>query len=109
MNDDLNTSVALAAIFDLMREVNAAIDHDIVLRDNQKNLLALLERFDTVLGVLGTDNEEMLEEEIVRLIDERNQARKSRNFARSDEIRDLLAARGILLEDTKEGVRWKRK
>jgi len=109
LNDDLNTSVALAAIFDMMREVNAAIDHGSILADNQKNLLALIEKFDTVLGVLGEDEEEMLEDDITRLIEERNQARKSKNFARSDEIRDMLAAKGILLEDTKDGVRWRRK
>ena len=109
MNDDLNTSVALAAIFDMMREVNAAIDHGTILAENQKNLLALIERFDTVLGVLGGDEEEMLDDDIARLIEERNQARKSKNFARSDEIRDMLAASGIILEDTKDGVRWRRK
>jgi cysteinyl-tRNA synthetase len=109
LNDDLNTSVALAAVFDLMREVNAAIDHNQLRSENQKKLLALIDKFDTVLGVLGEDTEQMLEEEIVRLIEERNQARKSRNFARSDEIRDQLAAGGILLEDTKDGVRWRRK
>ena len=68
-----------------------------------------IDKFDSVFGIFGEIKEEILDSEIEKLITERQDARHSRNFARSDEIRDLLAEKGIILEDTKDGVRWKRK
>jgi cysteinyl-tRNA synthetase len=62
-----------------------------------------------VLNIFGTDADEMLDAEIQSLIDERQEARRRRDFTRSDEIRDALTARGIILEDTRNGVRWKRR
>ena len=61
-----------------------------------------------VLGIFGPEDDQLLDADIEALIEERQQARRDRDFARSDEIRDDLAARGIILEDTKDGVRWKR-
>jgi cysteinyl-tRNA synthetase len=61
-----------------------------------------------VLGIKALKKEEILDEEIERLIEERQNARKNRDFARADEIRDMLSKKGIILEDTREGVRWKR-
>jgi len=72
-------------------------------------VLDLTEKFDSVLGIFGEQKEEMLDTDIEALMAERQNARQQRNFARSDEIRDLLAEKGIILEDTKDGVRWKRK
>jgi cysteinyl-tRNA synthetase len=72
-------------------------------------LLDLLKRFDTVLNIFGTEQQDMLDSEIQNLIDERQESRRRRDFRRGDEIRDQLADRGIILEDTKDGVRWKRK
>src|SRR6266498_1730880 len=109
MDDDLNTSIALAAIHNLTREVNTALARKQVKQDNQRELLDLLGRFDSVLNIFGNEQSEMLESEIQELIDERQEARRRRDFIRGDEIRDQLAERGIVLEDTKEGVRWKRK
>ena len=109
MDDDLNTSVALAAIHNLTREVNTALARKQLREDNKRELLDLLKRFDTVLNIFGEDQREMLDSEIQSLIDERQKARHSRDFIRADEIRDELASRGITLEDTKDGVRWKRK
>jgi len=109
MDDDLNTSVALAVIHNLTRDVNTALTRKTLLDDNKRELLDLLKRFDTVLNIFGTDEREMLDGEIQNLIDERQEARRRRDFARGDEIRDELAGRGIILEDTKDGVRWKRK
>ena len=109
MDDDLNTSVALAVIHNLTREVNTALTRKKLLDDNKRELLDLLKRFDTVLNIFGTEEREMLDGEIQNLIDERQEARRRRDFARGDEIRDELAGRGIILEDTKDGVRWKRK
>ncbi len=109
MDDDLNTSVALAVIHNLTRDVNTALTRKKLHDVNKSELLDLLKRFDTVLNIFGTDEREMLDGEIQNLIDERQEARRRRDFGRGDEIRDELARRGIILEDTKDGVRWKRK
>ena len=109
MDDDLNTSVALAAVHNLTREVNTALARRRMRADNQRALLDLIRRFDSVLNIFGDDEREMVDSEVQALIDERQEARRRREFARGDEIRDQLAERGIVLEDTKDGVRWKRK
>lgn len=108
MDDDLNTSVALASIHNLVREINTILAKDELKSDDQKSVLDAIEKFDSVLGIFGKVEVELLDTEIENLIEERQEARRSRNFTRSDEIRDLLAERGIILEDTKDGVRWKR-
>lgn len=109
MDDDLNTSQALAAIHNLVREVNSyTAEHRMSAKDRDA-VLSAIKSFDAVLGIFGETAEEILDEEVEELIREREAARGSRNFARSDEIRDELAERGILLEDTRDGVRWKRK
>ncbi len=109
MDDDLNTSVALAAVHELTREVNTALARRILREDNRREIIAAIERIDSVLNVIGRPQREMLDEEIQKLIHERQEARHRRDFARADEIRKQLAERGIVLEDTKDGVRWKRK
>ena len=109
MDDDLNTSVALAVIHNLTRVVNTALAKKKLQEENKQELLELLKRFDTVLNIFGDEQREMLDSEVQSLIDERQEARRRRDFARGDTIRDELAARGIILEDTKDGVRWKRK
>jgi cysteinyl-tRNA synthetase len=109
MDDDFNTSIALAAIHNLSREVNTALARKKVKEENKKELLELLTRFDSVLNVLGDQRTEMLDSEVQAMIDERQEARRRRDFGRADEIRVALASRGIILEDTKDGVRWKRK
>ncbi len=108
MDDDLNTSVALAVVHNLSREVNTALARKKVKEENKQELLALIKRIDTVLNIFGAESNEMLDSEIQSLIDERQEARRRRDFPRSDEIRDELANRGIILEDTKDGVRWRR-
>jgi len=108
MDDDLNTSVALATVHNLTREVNTALARKKVKEENKKELLDLLKRIDTVLNIFGAERTEMLDSEIQSLIDERQEARRRRDFGRSDEIRDELARRGIVLEDSKDGVRWRR-
>jgi cysteinyl-tRNA synthetase len=109
MDDDLNTSVALAAIHDLKREVNTALDSCTLREDNQRDILAFIDSVNSVLNIFPDEEPALLDEDIQRLIDERQDARHRRDFARADEIRDQLAARGITLEDTRDGVRWKRK
>ncbi|HWR53318.1 MAG TPA: cysteine--tRNA ligase [Bryobacteraceae bacterium] len=111
LDDDLNTAEALAAIFEFVRDTNTAMDSGEFRQGNAQPALELLTRFDSVFDVLRPSSAEggMSDAEIDALIDERNKARKARNFKRSDEVRDQLAAAGIVLEDTKDGTRWKRK
>ncbi len=121
--DDLNTAQALAAIFDLVRDANTAMDHGEFHEGDVAPVLALLESFDAIFAVLRDDDAEKLhalglgrdsaapsDAEIEALVAERQAARKRRDFAASDRLRDQLAERGILLEDSRDGgVRWKRK
>ncbi len=109
LDDDLNTSVALAAIHNLKREVNTALDNHQVREDDKRELLGLIGKFNSVINVFGVTEREMLDAEIQALIDERQQARHRRDWERADQIRDELTRRGILLEDTRDGVRWKRR
>ncbi len=109
LDDDLNTAEALAAVHDFVRETNAAMAQGIVRSDDQRALLDLVDRFDSVFAVFGEVKKEMLDSEIQALIDERQAARAAKNFARADEIRQQLTDLGIILEDTKEGLRWRRK
>jgi cysteinyl-tRNA synthetase len=109
MDDDLNTSVALAAIHELTRVVNPVLARGQLLADNKRELIAAIDRFDSVLNIFGKPQRELLDEEIQTLIDERQDARHRRDFSRADQIRDALAERGIVLEDTKDGVRWKKR
>jgi cysteinyl-tRNA synthetase len=109
MDDDLNTSVALAAVHNLSREVNTALARKQVKTDNQRELLEVIDRIDSVLNIFGEQQREILDSEIQALLDDRQEARRRRDFGRADEIRRELADRGIILEDTKDGVRWKRK
>lgn len=109
MDDDFNTADAVAAVFDYVKFINTNVTEVIsldVLRDLYDRLKSLTE----VLGLeLSSGGEELLDDEIEALIKERNEARAEKNFARADEIRDMLLEKGIVLEDKRDGVRWKRR
>ncbi len=136
LGNDLNTAEARAAIFELVRAGNSAADHGTLLADNAAEITAVLERFDAVFAVLedrdaaitrtalewaeregriGEASPELVatlslsDAAIDALVAERTQAKRSRNFARADAVRNELLTKGILLEDSKDGVRWKRK
>jgi cysteinyl-tRNA synthetase len=111
LDDDLNTAEALAAIFEYVRDTNSAMDAGEFLEGNSANAAALIARFDSIFDVLNATQSAsaITDEEVEQLIAERQAARKAKNFKRSDEIRAELTDRGIVLEDTKDGVRWKRK
>ena len=109
MDDDLNTAEALAAVHDFVRETNTILARGPIGKVDRDALLGLVERIDLVFNVFGELEKELLDSEIQSLIDERQAARKSKNFARSDEIRDQLLESGIILEDARDGVRWRRK
>jgi len=106
--DDLNVSGATGALFRLVREANAAIDRNELPAESAATLKEALGRIDAVFGVLAPKSAELLDPEIEALIADRQAARKAKNFSESDRIRDLLGARGIVLEDTPSGVRWRR-
>ena len=139
LNDDLNTAEAQGAIFDMLRKSNAALDAGEVKQDDVQALLATLDGFDAIFAVLKDDDQpkmkavldwvraegrekdispELLEfagsaqladEQVNQKLAEMEAARKSRNFKTSDAIRAELTAAGIIVENTKDGVRWRRK
>lgn len=108
MNDDFNTANAISVLFELSRIANVYLNEA---NTDEAVLTAILEMFTTIGDVLGIEvkvEAGLLDDEIEALIAERNAARKNRDFARSDEIRDQLLAMDIVLEDTRQGTRWKR-
>ena len=107
LDDDLNLPQGVGLVFDHIREANAALDADRVGRVNRSELLALLDDVDAHLDVIRAE-EPGLAEEVERLIEEREAARRVKDFAHADRIREDLRARGIALEDSKDGVRWRR-
>src|SRR4029077_13736712 len=133
MEDDLNTAYASGAIFDMVREANTLADRGELREGDKAPLLEALQQFDEILAVLkdhaaakmkaamewarahgitmesAVGGSEISDQEVERLIEERNAAKKARDFARSDAIRKQLADAGIVVEDTKDGARWKRK
>ena len=137
LEDDLNTAEALGAIFEMLRQANAALDANEVRADDVPLLQRVLEQFDEIFDVLADRDAEKMrftaewakaqgkavstelaaqlaeqkitDAEIEALIAQRNEAKKNRDFKRADAIRQEFTEKGIILEDTKEGVRWKRK
>ena len=107
MDDDLNISVALASLFDFVREINNLLDANAVSKQEASELGGVLMQFDSVLGVIGkVEVEEALPSDIDALVQKREAARKAKNWKEADEIRAKLKAMGIVIEDTAQGVRW---
>ena len=109
MDNDLNTPGAFASIFDMVGEVNAAIEKEDLSAENAKAVYELMFKFDAVLGILTLKEKGVLSGDIEALIEEREKARERKDFKHADEIRKRLEDMGIVLEDTKEGVRWRKK
>ncbi len=104
MDDDLNTADAISAVFELVTAINTAVKDGASKEFAEKSLATLME-LTTVLGLLQQeDGDDAIDEEVQALVDERQEARKNKDFARADEIRDLLKERGIILKDTPQGV-----
>jgi cysteinyl-tRNA synthetase len=139
LDDDLNTAEAQAAMFDMLRKANTALDAAEVRQDDVKPLLGALEKFDEIFGVLKDDDQpkmkaildwaraegrereispelmdiagsaQLADEQVNQKLAEMEAARKARNFKASDALRAELTTAGIIVENTKEGVRWRRK
>lgn len=108
--DDLNISKALAVVFESVKQINSLLDTNQSDSKQRIEYIQILAYFDRILGVLNFESKkDLLDSEIDSLIEERQIARKNKDFARSDAIRDQLLAQGILIEDTKEGIRWRKK
>jgi cysteinyl-tRNA synthetase len=111
LDDDLNTAEALAALFEFVRDANTAMDSGEFRAGNLPSALELLDEFDKIFAVLAPSEAKsgMTDAEAEQLVAERGQAKKNRDFSLADQIRRDLLEAGIILEDTKEGTRWKRK
>jgi cysteinyl-tRNA synthetase len=111
LDDDLNTAEALGAVFEWVREMNTAMDEERFQAGNVEDSLAFLAAFDSIFDVLKPTEAKLAlsEAEIEQKIAERNAARKGRDFKKADEIRAWLLEKGIVIEDTRDGVRWKKK
>jgi cysteinyl-tRNA synthetase len=107
LDDDLNLPLGVGLVFELVREANTALDAGRVGGQGRQALLAFIDEFDAHLDVVRVE-EPGLADEVERLIAEREAARKARDFGRSDQIREELRQKGIALEDSKDGVRWRR-
>lgn len=107
MEDDFNTADAIAAVFELVKFANTTTSAESS-KEYINGLLSTIKSLSDILGIIVEKKQEILDTEIENLIEERQNARKEKNFARADEIRDILLAKGIVLEDTREGVKWKR-
>lgn len=108
MDDDFQAQNGMTSVYDMIRDLNRVIEHEEV---SKYVLEFMLDEISEVLSIFGLENlkqEELLDEEVDALIQEREEARTTKNFARADAIRDQLKAEGILLEDTAQGIRWKR-
>ncbi|PJZ49401.1 cysteine--tRNA ligase [Leptospira saintgironsiae] len=108
--DDLNISKFLASVFELVKDSNQYLDQNSPNENEIAKRLDLFYKIDSILGVLNFEKKvEVLDSEIDELVRQRQEARKNKNFAESDRLRDKLNEIGIIIEDTKEGLRWKRK
>ena len=107
MDDDFNTADAVASVFELVKFINTTADGNRS-KEYLDTLYDILFKLTDVLGIIIDKKEEMLDDEIEAMIEKRQAARKERNFALADQIRDELLAKGIILEDTREGVKWKK-
>lgn len=108
MDDDFNVQNGISVIYEMAKQLNVYSEKEKVYTDTINNLINTYKKVVEIFGISFNEEKELLDDTIEKLIQERNEARKNKNFKRSDEIRDLLKEQGIILEDTAQGTRWKR-
>lgn len=108
MDDDFNVQNGISVVYEMAKQLNVYSEKEKVYTDTINNLINTYKNVVEIFGISFSEEKELLDDTIEQLIQERNEARKNKNFKRSDEIRDLLKEQGIILEDTAQGTRWKR-
>ncbi|MYU58208.1 cysteine--tRNA ligase [Ligilactobacillus salivarius] len=108
MDDDFNVQNGISVVYEMAKQLNVYSEKEKVYTDTINNLINIYKKVVEIFGISFNEEKELLDDTIEQLIQERNEARKNKNFKRSDEIRDLLKEQGIILEDTAQGTRWKR-
>ena len=108
MDDDFNVQNGISVVYEMAKQLNVYSEKEKVYTDTINNLINTYKKVVEIFGISFNEEKELLDDTIEQLIQERNEARKNKNFKRSDEIRDLLKEQGIILEDTAQGTRWKR-
>lgn len=108
MDDDFNVQNGITVVYEMAKQLNVYSEKEKVYTDTINNLINTYKKVVEIFGISFSEEKELLDDTIEQLIQERNEARKNKNFKRSDEIRDLLKEQGIILEDTAQGTRWKR-
>jgi cysteinyl-tRNA synthetase len=106
--DDLNISVSLSSLFEMIREINALCDQEKVGKEEAQKLLEGLYRLDTVLGILSLEEEEKIPYDLLEALEKRNQARSDKNWKLADQYRDLILDQGYKIEDSPKGARLKK-
>ena len=107
MDDDFNVQNGISVVYEMAKQLNVYSEKEKVYTDTINNLINIYKKVVEIFGISFSEEKELLDDTIEQLIQERNEARKNKNFKRSDEIRDLLKEQGIILEDTAQGTRWK--
>jgi len=108
MDDDFNISIALSAVFDFVKNVNTLLMNNEMSKEDAQKAIKLMKGFDSVIGILKDEKKQEISEEIKQLIEKRQEARKNNDYKLADKIRDELKEKGIILKDTKDGVRWEK-
>ena len=108
MDDDLNVSIALSVVFDFVKKINTFIMNENISKKDAEKAIKLMHDFDSVFGILKKQEKEEISKEIEQLIEKRQEARKNKDYKLADKIRDELKEKGIILKDTKEGIRWEK-
>ena len=108
MDNDLNVSIALSVMFDFVKKINTLIMNENISKKDSEKAIALMHNFDSVFGILKEEEKDEISRELEQLIENREKARKNNDYKLADKIRDELKEKGIILKDTKDGVRWEK-
>ncbi len=108
MDDDFNVSIALSAVFDFVKNINTFLMNNEMSKEDAEKAIKFMQSFDSVIGILKDEKKQEISGEIKQLIEKRQEARKNNDYKLADKIRDKLKEKGIILKDTKDGIRWEK-